>query len=236
VHLLLAIRFLWRYEVEKDLGKHFGIKSPKTVRKWVHYYLPRVAQQLPLLMPKWSEAHSGVVFFYSIDGSHCPIEEPKPFSTMWSSHKFGGSAGLNYELGLWIDQPELLWLYGLTPPGSMPDISVFQHAFNQELQNFVDETGAHIRGLGNKGYGGEPAFLSTFNELDTAELAEFKNRALARHKTFNQKLKMFKCLRENFRHGITFHGVAFRCVTVLTLIQLATGAISLFDAHSVGYE
>ena len=39
MHLLLAVRFWWCYEVEKDLGKHFGIKSPKTVWKWVRQYL-----------------------------------------------------------------------------------------------------------------------------------------------------------------------------------------------------
>ena len=187
-------------------------------------------------MPDWSEAHNGVIFFFTVDGTHCPIEEPKPFSTKWSSHKFGGSAGLNYEIGLQIDEPQLLWLFGPTPPGSMPDISVFQGKYKTKLQQFIDETGSHIRGIGDNGYRGEPNYLSTRNEFDPAEIAEFKNRALARHETFNQKLKMFKCLRENFRHGIQFHGVTFRSVTVLTLVQLESGAISLFDPYYIGYE
>lgn len=232
-HLLLAIRFMWRYEVEEELGKPFGIKSPKTVRKWVRDYLGRVAKLLPSLIPEWSDAHNGVIFFFTVDGTHCPIEEPKPFDTKWSSHKFGGSAGLNYEIALRIDKPQLLWLYGPTPPGSMPDISVFQHAFKKELEKFVGETGSPVRGIGDKGYRGEPDYLSTRNELDPPELAEFKNRALARQETFNQKVKMFDCFRIPFRHGIQFHGIAFRSATVLTLLQLESGGLSLFDPYYI---
>ena len=232
-HLLLAIRFLWRYEVEKDLGRFFGIKSPKTVRKWVHHYLLRVARLLPSLVPNWSDAHNGVIFFFTVDGTHCPIEEPKPFSTMWSSHKLGGKPGLNYEIGLRIDKAELLWLFGPTPPGSVNDLSAFKSNFMGELEKFMEEYGVTVRGIGDKGYRGVPNYISTKNDLDPAEVAEFKNRACARHETFNQKLKTFKCLRDVFRHGIEFHEVAFKSITVLTLHQLQTGSISLFDPYNI---
>jgi hypothetical protein len=54
----------------------------------------------------WNEHNDGIIFFMSVDGTHCPIEEPHPFSKKWSSHKFGGKPGLNYEIGLKIDEQE----------------------------------------------------------------------------------------------------------------------------------
>jgi len=60
MHLLLAIRFLWRYEVYEDLGRFFEIKSPKTVKRWVEFYLPRVAYLLASLIPDWQDAYTGL--------------------------------------------------------------------------------------------------------------------------------------------------------------------------------
>ena len=41
----------------------------------------------------------GLIYFMTVDGTHCPIWEPAPFSPEWSSDKHGGDAGCNYELG-----------------------------------------------------------------------------------------------------------------------------------------
>ena len=48
----------------------------------------------------WDDANDELIFFLSVDGTHCPIEEPCPFSTIWSSHKVGEKAGLNYKIVL----------------------------------------------------------------------------------------------------------------------------------------
>ena len=85
--------------------------------------------------------------------------------------------------------------------------------------------------IGDKGYRGEPEFVSTSNEFDPKEIADFKNRASARHETFNQRLKTFKCLTEKFRHGVSNHKVAFEAVCVITIYQLENGSISLLDAY-----
>ena len=47
-HFLLAIRFLWKYENETDLGRVFDM-CPKTVRKWWKHYVPKFER---LLDPK----------------------------------------------------------------------------------------------------------------------------------------------------------------------------------------
>jgi hypothetical protein len=233
MHLLLAIRFLWRYEVYEDLGRFFGIKSPKTVKRWVMYYLPRVARLLASMIPDWHDAYIGLYFFFTIDGTHCPIQEPSPFSTQWSSHKLGGAPGLNYEIAIRIDKFELLWLNGPTPPGLLNDISVFQSKLLKKIQSFTADNDVAFKGIGDKGYRGEAEYISTRNDLDPEEISEFKNRALARHETFNQKLKMFAVLRDQFRHELDFHSVDFESVVVLTLVQLSNGGLSIFDAYPI---
>jgi hypothetical protein len=231
IHLLLSIRFLWRYEVYEDLGRFFGIQSPKTVKKWLWDYLQRIRRMLSLVTPDWMDAYNGLKFFFSIDGTHCAMQEPAPFSVIWSSFKLGGKPGLNYEIALRIDKPQLLWIYGPSPPGAQNDIAVFRTALLGKLQQLTAEHGVHLRGIADKGYRGEPQYLSTRNDLDPPEIAEFKNRVMARHETFNQKMKMFDVLSGIFRHDLELHRVCFESVAVLTVIQLQNKSISLFDPY-----
>ena len=232
IHLLLSIRFLWRYEVYEDLGRFFGIRSPKTVKKWVWEYLKRMSHLLSILIPSdWMSVYNGLRFFFSIDGTHCAIQEPAPFSPVWSSHKFGGKPALNYEIALRIDKPQLLWIYGPSAPGAQNDMAVFKTALLGKLQQMTAHDGVTLKGIGDKGYRGEPQYLSTKNSLDPAEIAEFKNRVMARHETFNQKLKMFDVLSGVFRHELELHRVCFESVAVLTVIQLQNKSLRLFNPY-----
>jgi hypothetical protein len=163
------------------------------------------------------------MFFLSVDGTHCPIEEPRPFSTIWSSHKLGGKPGVNYEIGLSICEPKLLWVYGPTPPGLRNDIEVFR----ESLKHRIPE-GKRV--IGDKGYRGEPEIISTENEFDPRYMAEFKERVLARHESFNKRLKICDCLTTRFRHGIDAHKAAFEAVCVLTVYAMENGS-PLFDAY-----
>lgn len=229
LHLLLAFRFLFKCHEEEELGVFFHL-SPNTDRKWTRLCVVKIKLLLPTKMPTLEEADVGLTFLFTIDGTHCPIEEPRPFSTIWSSHKFGGSAGLNYEIGLRIDKPQLLWLYGPTAPGAQPDITVFRQKFLPVLERHAAD-GRPTRGIADQGYRGEPQYLSTKNDFDLREIAEFKDRACARHENFNQRLKLFKCLSTKWRHGVENHRSAFEAVAVLTIYQLENGSASLFDPY-----
>jgi len=158
----------------------------------------------------------------SLDGTHCPMWEPHPWSKKWSSHKLGGSAGVNYELGLKINEPKLAWLHGPTFPG--PDISVFR----QHLKNMLP---AGKKCVGNDGYKGEPDLISTRNEFDPKEIALFKECVMACHESFNQCLKNFNCLSTKFCHGIENHKSAFKAVCAITMYEIESGGISLFDPY-----
>jgi hypothetical protein len=42
-HLLLALRFLWKYQEQIDIAQFFGIQSEKTVGKWIRIYVVKLA-------------------------------------------------------------------------------------------------------------------------------------------------------------------------------------------------
>ena len=81
--------------------------------------------------------------------------------------------------------------------------------------------------VGDKGYSSID-FFSTRNSLDCPAVKTFKKRALARHETFNKRLKDFNCLSDRFRHGKKKFIRAFRACVVITQINMDLGA-PLFD-------
>jgi len=169
----------------------------------------------------------GLVFMLSVDGTHCPIEEPRPFSTEWSSHKFGGKPAVNYELGILIHKPKLVWVNGPTRPGKHNDLAVFR----QKLKQALSALPGTKKAIGDSGYRGEPELISTRNGLDSKEVTQFKDRTLARHENFNQRLKCFACLCQPFRHGVDNHGYAFKACCVLVMYEVETGGTSFSDAY-----
>jgi hypothetical protein len=191
------------------------------------------------MVSNWREVDVGVVFFFTVDGTHFKINEPTPFSTEWSSQKLGGHAGLNYEIALAIWDTKLLWVHGPTKPGKVNDITVFRGEASKGLTKSLKEKvdaeslnlGRQIRGIADQGYLGEPDYLSTRNKLDPPELFRFKDRALSRQETFNAMLKTFAILANAFRHGYEYHGVAFEAVCAVTMYKLEAAGGGLFDAY-----
>ncbi|CAB9525588.1 unknown protein [Seminavis robusta] len=227
VGLLFILRFLWRYPTALDLGRFFKVKSENTVKKYIDIWLPRIHSLLKPKLGSFADHQDGLIFVFTVDGTHCRIEEPRPFSTDWSSHKFGGKAAVNYELAICIHKPQLAWVYGPTKPGKYNDVSVFRLKLKEKME--AELPGCRI--IGDKGYKGEPDLISLRNEFDPEEIAEFKDRASARHESFNQKLKCFKILSVPFRHGVANHKMAFEAVCVVVMFQIECGGASLFDAY-----
>ena len=193
--------------------------------------MPRIAQVLnKRMISDWEECDEGQRFFLSVDGTCCPIEEPSPWSEIWSCHKFGKSAGVNYELGLSILHPKLLWVHGPTPPGLHNDLEVARQALLPRIRQYG--TGdKRIIGDGIYSAQEESDVMSVLNDTDPREIARFKERVLSRHEKFNNLLKNFHCLKQKFRHGINFHKECFHAVLALTCIQLDNGSYSLFDPY-----
>lgn len=231
MHLLLACRFLWKYDTEYDLGSFFSIKSPKTVGKWCRDYVGKMSKLLAGMMGSLDDNDHGLIYIMSIDGVHCRIWEPRPWSRKWSSHKFGKKPGVNYELGVSLWEPKLIWIYGPTPPGTMTDLVVFQSLLKGCLPQGKKVVADGI-------YASEKEHCVTKNDLDPVALRNFKNRASARQENYNQRLKCFKVLDVPYRHGVHVkfgveahipHQNSMYACCVLTELQLANGSTHLLD-------
>lgn len=226
--LLMACRFLWLYPSERNLGQFFGIQSKVTVYKYTKLWVKRLEWLLEnKLLGNLEDHDEGLIIMFTLDGTQSRTEEPRPFSTDNSSFKYAGKAGVNYELGLLIHRPRLIWVNGPTQPGKDNDVEVFRSKLKGEMLKRIPGR----KGLADKGYRGEEDLIVRRNDLDPPELAEFKDRALARTEKFNGFLKKFKCLKDEWRHLKISHGAAFRAVCALTQCQIDTGVKTLFDPY-----
>jgi DDE superfamily endonuclease len=175
---------------------------------------------------RWTPGHPDFVnddvpvFLLTVDGVHCRVQEPqhetKSKDPSYYSHKFKQS-GVNYELGISVFDNALVWMNGPFK-ASRHDITIFRRA---GLQLQIPE-GHRI--IGDRGYAGEPAQISTPNAHDPVELRRFKSRARARHESFNGRLKTFKSLENRFRHGLDKHKIVFEAVCVIVQYQMENGS------------
>ena len=154
------------------------------------------------------------VFLLSVDGVHCRVYEPKhPTKSKdksYFSHKFNQS-GLNYELGISVYDNALIWLNGPFKASSH-DIAVYRAP-----EGLKSKLPPNARVIADRGYASkkEVATLSTPNLEDTKAIRKFKRRVRARHESFNAKIKTFRSLSENFRHGIEKHQVVFEAICII---------------------
>ena len=124
----------------------------------------------------------------------------------------GLKPGVNFEIGLKINDNKVLRVNGPTPPCKLNEISVFR----KELKAKVP-VGKMV--IGDEGYRGEPELISTKGEFDHWEITDLKNRLLAHHESFNKSLQNFGCWTAKFRHGVGCHKVPLRPFLSLQFIR-----------------
>jgi hypothetical protein len=95
--LLMALNWLKLYDPEEVLAARWGI-SEKNLRVKIRTYVEMIASledEMIEFGPFGEE-----IFIATVDGTHCPVFEPRVDpSSKWYSHKFHG-AGLSYELAI----------------------------------------------------------------------------------------------------------------------------------------
>ena len=133
------------------------------------------------------------VFIFSVDGTHCRINEPMhdrySQDARYFSHKTH-SAGLSYELGVSLYSNQLVWMNGPFPAGRS-DMQIFRN-------NLLERIPVGKSVIADGGYRGKPQVVSVPNNYDDPDLRKFKRRARCRQETFNARLKNFRVLDNRF--------------------------------------
>jgi hypothetical protein len=217
-YFLMAMHHLKLYPKEYEREATWDV-SEMWGRDWVWYYLEKI-QALKKEKITWPEDFDEDIWVLTVDGTHCWIQEPK--HPTWSqdkdffSHKYG-KAGINYELAISLTESRLIWMNGPFKAGTN-DVTIFK---NNGLKQKLREAGK--RGIGDGGYNGHAAQLSTPNSHDSKGVKTFKGRALKRHERFNGYTKAFDCLSGRFRHSVDRFATCFEAVCVICQYQIENG-------------
>ena len=159
----------------------------------------------------------------SVDGADFQIQEPWPYkkatSSKWYSEKFGG-AGLRYEVGVSILGGEIVWVNGPFLPGKYNDHTIFKdHGLLDHL-----EEGERVEA--DDGYIFlDPEFTKARSSVfHPEENRGLRNTVRARHETINQRMKVFNCLAQKFRHSdLGKHQDCVRAVAAIVQYALERG-------------
>lgn len=159
----------------------------------------------------------------TVDGTDFRIEEPKPFSSRWYSHKFKGP-GLRYEIGVCIQTGWIVWVHGAFPCGRYNDITIFRRA----LQKLLDDGERVVAdgGYKDKGEGTTetPTGYNTFDQY-------MKSMARARHETINRRFKEFNILGHRFRGSLKEHKCIFLAIANIIQIGIESGISRPFEVY-----
>ena len=221
-YLLVTLNFLYDYQTELKREPIFDL-SPKTLREWVWYYVPKL-QALKHEKIVFPEDFGSDVWICSVDCTDCPTQEIKHATLSQDPDLFSfkiNGAGLRYEFGIDLFRSNLIWMNGWFLPGVLNDNSIFaEHGLKEKLASIGKKT------LGDKIYNGHPDECSTFNAVDTPVVSTFKARVQMRHEQFNGMVKEFKCTSTPFRHKPDKkekHKMCFEAVAVICQYRMEHG-------------
>ena len=155
----------------------------------------------------------GQTCLVSLDGIHCPIREPAPFSTKWYSHKFHGP-GVTYEVGLNIRTGNIVWAYGGYPCGEFPDLKLARQLYT----TCVD---LNEKTIADDTYKDATYFIYPSGNPESRRQQKL---IMSRHETVNSRLKSFNVLNSSFRHKLTKHPLCFHAVVNLTQLMILNGS------------
>jgi hypothetical protein len=152
-HLLWALLMMNDYLTEVQNGTRVGVDDT-TFRKWTHPWISATSNT-SIVVIKWENRFLGNwhCWTFSLDGIHCPIEEPSPFWKGWCSHKCH-DAGLDYEICVGVSAGCLIWIRGPFPAGKWNDLKVFDRELlgnillDQEKQS-VQQCDFRVLGTGH---------------------------------------------------------------------------------------
>lgn len=144
----------------------------------------------------------------TVDGTDFQINEPKPFSSRWYSHKFK-SAALRYEIAVSL-AGEIVSIAGAFEAGAYPDLKIFRKGLRNAL--YHDE-----RVIADCGY--SDVKCVTPDDLH-GRRKRIASRLRARHEIINGRIKNYGIMRHRFRHDVIKHRYCFRAVANIVNLSL----------------
>ena len=231
-HLLWALVHLKVYSTLEIHCALVAWPSAKTFAKWSWYFVKNISELKDevISLDQRFDGLDGVAYtncFISVDGTDCPVFEPRPLSKAMYSHKLNRPC-LKYEVGVCLKTGNIVWTSGPFV-GSKNDGAIFREGLSKLL---YDEEAVEVDG----GYGGDKKMKPPMMGMDSKE-RKMKSIARAQHEAVNGRLKQFNVLTCHFRHTtkpnrdgmMKKHGMCFNAVAVITQLKLTSGVESIFE-------
>jgi len=212
-NFLWSYEFLFQYKTEAQ-RKVSGGHTRKTLRRWCWYFVERI-RALKILKIKMKLQWS-THFTVSVDSVHCRFHETKHDTLSKNpknySHKFNGPA-LAYELALSIYSNEFVWMCGPVKP-STSDLAIYKSGLKSQIP-------ANKKIVCDGGYRDKKdPRLATPNSHDPPDLLTLKAWCRMRQEQFNQHIKGFGCMKQNFCHSMERHRDCFEAICVTCVYEM----------------
>ena len=126
-------------------------------------------------------------------------------------------AGLCYELGIDLNNSNLIWMNGPFPADSSDEANFVEKGLKQKLKSIGKKA------LADKAYSGHPKEVGWLSALDSTAEKSKKRRAQHRHEKFCRMLKQFKCLEDQFCHDEKEFKICFEATAVICQYRMENG-------------
>jgi hypothetical protein len=210
---------------EHVLQSRWGVNE-KTIRKWVYVVLEALADLdvvsitccslfLTLLLAltafwycftslqvQWrfrKAVNSTANVYVTVDGTDFRIQEPRPFSKSWFSHKYNGP-GVRYEVGICIKTGWIVWVNGPFKCGDCPD-----HVIVDLPGGLHDSLDHGERYIADKIYKSSLAINPYDSSCDYEKI--YMGLCRGRHETLNRLFKTFQVIGNVFHRHVAMHGL-----------------------------
>lgn len=222
----MTLNWLKEYRTEENGSGDWGVNEKTFAKHTLSYSIALEAiAATKVVWPFEGDNMPEEVFLATVDGVHFKVYEMRqtPNKNM-KGHKFKGAA-VAYELAISIWKGKLVWINGPFPAGEN-DLIIYKKP--NGLKTKVPQ-GKRL--IGDKIYLSQPE-ISGRNACDDKKLAVFKERAKARHETFNRRIKSFRILDTSFRSKtkdrLTKHKTVLTACCVVVQYDMENGR-PLFD-------
>jgi hypothetical protein len=204
-YLLLTLNWFKLYDTEKVLSGRWDYCEDH-IRCKIKWYGSKL-QALKEKKIVFGNFNEDEIHWITVDTVNFGAEEFRGDpSTKYYNHKNNG-VGFKYEFACALRRPDLVHIRGPLPCGQMHDSTMFRGGTAKTKKDDLDKSALYFKlpmgkkAIGDSGYEGMPEKVTVTRSGQSKELKEFLGRAKNRQESLHTKLKSYRILSHNFRHG-----------------------------------